>query len=201
VFDHHPILYSFRRCPYAMRARMAIVRKGLQVELREVVLRDRPDHMMEISPKGTVPVLLLPDGTVIEESLEIMQHVLNWELSEEEAHWVVRNDEEFKHHLDRYKYPNRYDGVDALEHRTKALAYLEDLDARLAQAPSFTDALSDALFPFVRQFANHDRIWFDSQPLNHLQVWLEHHLDSIEFKHCMKRENQWHPGQASVLFP
>jgi len=180
---------------------MAIVRKGLQVELREVVLRDRPDHMMELSPKGTVPVLLLPDGTVIEESLEIMQHVLNWELSEEEAHWVVRNDEEFKHHLDRYKYPNRYDGVDALEHRTKALAYLEDLDARLAQAPSFTDALSDALFPFVRQFANQDRIWFDAQPLNHLQVWLEHHLDSIEFKRCMKRESQWHPGQASVLFP
>ena len=71
-----PVLYSFRRCPYAMRARMSIVREGYEVELREVVLRDRPDHMMEISPKGTVPVLLLPDGTVIEESLEIMQHVL-----------------------------------------------------------------------------------------------------------------------------
>ena len=88
-----PILYSFRRCPYAMRARMSIVRESYAVELREVVLRDRPDHMMEISPKGTVPVLLLPDGTVIEESLEIMQHVLDWQLSEEEAHWVERNDE------------------------------------------------------------------------------------------------------------
>ena len=83
-----PVLYSFRRCPYAMRARMSIVREGYKVELREVLLRDRPDHMMEISPKGTVPVLLLPDGTVIEESLEIMQHVLNWDLSDEESHWV-----------------------------------------------------------------------------------------------------------------
>ena len=112
-----PILYSFRRCPYAMRARMSIVRESYAVELREVVLRDRPSHMMEISPKGTVPVLLLPDGTVIEESLEIMQHVLDWELSEEEAHWVERNDEEFKFHLDRYKYPNRYDNVDELDQR------------------------------------------------------------------------------------
>ena len=118
-----PVLYSFRRCPYAMRARMSIVREAYEVELREVVLRDRPDHMMEISPKGTVPVLLLPDGTVIEESLDIMQHVLDWELSEEEAHWVERNDQEFKFHLDRYKYPNRYEDVDQLEHRTLASAY------------------------------------------------------------------------------
>ena len=127
-----PVLYSFRRCPYAMRARMSIVREGYEVELREVVLRDRPEHMMEISPKGTVPVLLLPDGTVIEESLEIMQHVLNWELSDEEAHWVERNDEEFKFHLDRYKYPNRYEDVDEMEHRTLASAYLSDLDTRLS---------------------------------------------------------------------
>ncbi|MBT4069833.1 MAG: glutathione S-transferase, partial [Euryarchaeota archaeon] len=99
-----PILYSFRRCPYAIRARMAIVRKAFKVEHREVVLRDRPDHMMQISPKGTVPVLLLADGTVIEESLEIMQYVLDWQLSEEETIWIERNDFEFKFHLDRYKY-------------------------------------------------------------------------------------------------
>ena len=77
-----PILYSFRRCPYAMRARMAIVRAGLVCEHREVVLRDRPEHMMEISPKGTVPVMLLPNGKVIEESLEIMQYVANWTLTD-----------------------------------------------------------------------------------------------------------------------
>ena len=196
-----PVLYSFRRCPYAMRARMSIVREAYEVELREVVLRDRPDHMMEISPKGTVPVLLLPDGTVIEESLEIMQHVLGWELSEEEAHWVARNDEEFKFHLDRYKYPNRYDAVNEVEHRTLASAYLSDLDARLGEGPAFASQLNDALFPFVRQFANHDRDWFDVQPWSNVHAWLAEHLESEEFKRCMKKEKQWIEGNAVVGFP
>jgi glutathione S-transferase len=196
-----PVLYSFRRCPYAMRARMSIVRAGFQVELREVVLRDRPDQMMEISPKGTVPVLLLPNGTVIEESLEIMQHVLDWELNEEETHWVDRNDEEFKFHLDRYKYPNRYEGVDETEHRTLASAYLNDLNARLAEQPAISTALSDALFPFVRQFANHDRDWFDVQPWANVHAWLAEHLESDEFKRCMKKEKPWVEGDATVVFP
>ena len=196
-----PVLYSFRRCPYAMRARMSIVREGFEVELREVVLRDRPDHMMEISPKGTVPVLLLPDGTVIEESLEIMQHVLGWELSEEEAHWVARNDGEFKFHLDRYKYPNRYEDVDEVVHRTLASAYLSDLDARLGEGPAFASQLNDALFPFVRQFANHDRDWFDGQPWANVHAWLAEHLESEEFKRCMKKEKQWIEGNAVVGFP
>ena len=196
-----PILYSFRRCPYAIRARMSIVREDYAVELREVVLRDRPDHMMEISPKGTVPVLLLPDGTVIEESLEIMQHVLDWGLSEEEAQWVARNDEEFKFHLDRYKYPNRYDAVDKVEHRTLASAYLSDLDARLGEGSAFASQLNDALFPFVRQFANHDRDWFDVQPWANVHAWLAEHLDSEEFKRCMKKEKQWVEGAETVLFP
>ena len=196
-----PVLYSFRRCPYAMRARMSIVREGFDVELREVVLRDRPDHMMEISPKGTVPVLLLPDGKVIEESLEIMQHVLDWDLSEEEAHWVARNDEEFKFHLDRYKYPNRYDDVNEVEHRTLASAYLHDLDARLGEGSAFAPQLNDALFPFVRQFANHDRDWFDVQPWAHVHAWLAEHLESDEFKPCMKKEKQWIEGAETVFFP
>ena len=196
-----PILYSFRRCPYAMRARMSVVREGYEVELREVVLRNRPDHMMEISPKGTVPVLLLPDGTVIEESLEIMQHVLNWELSDEEAHWVERNDEEFKFHLDRYKYPNRYENVDEVEQRTLASTYLGDLNTRLSESPAFTSQLNDALFPFVRQFANHDREWFDLQPWPNVHAWLAEHLDSDEFKRCMKKEKQWIADGPGVVFP
>ena len=196
-----PVLYSFRRCPYAMRARMSIVRERYEVELREVVLRDRPEHMMEISPKGTVPVLLLPDGTVIEESLEIMQHVLDWQLSEEEAHWVERNDEEFKFHLDRYKYPNRYDDVDEVEHRTLASAYLVDLDVRLGEGSAFPAQLNDALFPFVRQFANHDRAWFDAQPWSNVHDWLSRHLESDEFKQCMRKEKQWVSGSEIVLFP
>ena len=196
-----PILYSFRRCPYAMRARMSIVRANFQVELREVILRDRPDHMMEVSPKGTVPVLLLADGTVIEESLEIMQHVLDWTLSEEEQHWISRNDDEFKFHLDRYKYPNRYEDVDEIEQRTAASSYLMDLDGRLARKPAISEALSDALFPFVRQFANHDRDWFDVQPWSHVLVWLEKNLESEAFKECMKKHKQWVGGDAVVQFP
>ena len=196
-----PILYSFRRCPYAMRARMSIVRRNFQVELREVILRDRPDHMMEISPKGTVPVLLLEDGTVIEESLEIMQHVLDWDLSEEEQHWISRNDDEFKFHLDRYKYPNRYEDVDEIDQRTLASAYLMDLDRRLATEPLMSEALSDALFPFVRQFANHNRDWFDVQPWANVLEWLNENLESEAFKACMKKHKQWVEGDATIVFP
>ncbi|DAC29230.1 MAG TPA: glutathione S-transferase [Candidatus Poseidoniales archaeon] len=194
-----PILYSFRRCPYAMRARMAIVRAGLVCEHREVVLRDRPDHMMEISPKGTVPVMLLPSGKVIEESLEIMQYVANWTLTDLDNHWVNRNDNEFKFHLDRYKYPNRYGDVDALEQRDLAKKYLDDLDHLLLK--TLSDELNDALFPFVRQFANHDREWFDSQQWDNLGQWLAGNLSSQEFKVCMKKYPQWFNGDTPVDFP
>jgi len=197
----NPLLYSFRRCPYAMRARMSIVRMNFQVELREVVLRDRPEHMMEISPKGTVPVLLLSDGKVIEESLEIMQYVLDWTLSEDEKHWVSRNDDEFKYHLDRYKYPNRYEDVDEIEQREAASSYLRDLDAFLGLKDGLSDALSDALFPFVRQFANHDRVWFDSQSWNHVHLWLAQNLDSEAFKTCMVKHKQWVSGNEPIMFP
>ena len=194
-----PILYSFRRCPYAMRARMSIVRTNYICEHREVILRDRPEHMMEISPKGTVPVLLLPDGNVIEESLEIMQHVLSWDLSSGELHWIDRNDNEFKFHLDRYKYPNRYENVDSLEQRSMAKAYLDDLDQYLSD--EISSSLNDALFPFVRQFANHDRDWFDAQNWENLHGWLAANLSSDEFALCMKKYPQWHEGDDLVIFP
>jgi glutathione S-transferase len=199
--DKLPILYSFRRCPYAMRARMSIVRTNFQVELREVILRDRPEHMMEVSPKGTVPILLLEDATVIEESLEIMQHVLHWTLSEEEQHWISRNDDEFKFHLDRYKYPNRYEDVDEVEQRTAASSYLLDLDERLGSEARLSEALSDALFPFVRQFANHDRNWFDVQPWSHVLDWLAKNLESEAFKLCMKKHKQWSEGSDVLVYP
>jgi len=185
-----PILYSFRRCPYAMRARMAIVRTAYEVEHREVILRDRPAHMLEVSPKGTVPVLLLNDGTVIEESLEIMQHVLNWNLNPNEQEWIERNDGEFKFHLDRYKYPNRYDDVDETEHRTAACEYIMSLENQLP-----VGHLSDAIFPFVRQFANHNREWFDLQPWPRVHQWLAECLGSEEFSLCMKKHKQWKPNE------
>jgi len=168
---------------------MSIVRTKFQVEHREVILRDRPEHMMQISPKGTVPVLLLPDGTVIEESLEIMEHVQSWDLTEEERYWVSRNDNEFKFHLDRYKYPNRYDDIDHVEHRTAASKFISDLDENMPEGN-----LSDAIFPFIRQFANHDRKWFDSQDWNNVHGWLDLNLSSDEFKICMTKYPQWVPG-------
>ena len=173
-----------------MRARMALIRSKTEVEHREVLLRERPDHMMEISPKGTVPVMLLGDGVVIEESLEIMQYALNWELNDDEEKWIQKNDEEFKFHLDRYKYPNRYDNVDSIEHRNKAAEYLFELNEKIAEKPTST-ALSDALFPFVRQFANHDRQWFDSQDWPNVHTWLASNLESEEFAICMTKFPQW----------
>ena len=169
-----------------MRARMAIVRTGFQVEHREVILRDRPQHMMEISPKGTVPVMLLPDGNVIEESLEIMEYVQSWDLTDLERDWINRNDNEFKFHLDRYKYPNRYDDVNHIEHREAASQFIIDLNENIP-----TGNLSDAIFPFIRQFANHDRDWFDSQDWNNVHKWLDENLSSDEFKICMTKYPQW----------
>ena len=181
-----PILYSFRRCPYAMRARMSIIRSGFKIEHREVLLQERPIHMMEISPKGTVPVLLLPDGLVIEESLEIMEFVQSWVLSKNEREWIRRNDIEFKYHLDRYKYPNRYDNIDVILHRAAACEYIESLEIDIPHGN-----LSDAIFPFVRQFANHNREWFDAQDWPNVHRWLAANLESPEFNLCMKKYNQW----------
>ena len=199
-----PILYSFRRCPYAMRARMSLLESGVEVELREVILRDRPEHMMDISPKGTVPVLLLPDGTVIEESLDIML----WSLDESwlAGDWkelIDVNDGDFKHHLDRYKYNNRYENVlSPEEHREHALSILKTYDGRLSnQAYLCGDSISLAdlaLSPFVRQFANTDRGWFDQLPLLHLHNWLIGILEGDLFKSCMVKHKQWQNGQVPI---
>ena len=206
--ENRPILYSFRRCPYAMRARLALLASGIAVELREVQLSAKPDHLLEISPKGTVPVLLLADDTVVEESLEIMHWALGqndpdgW-LERENADLIARNDGPFKHALDRYKYPDRYDS-DPDEHRANGLAILKDLEERLVgqanlsgDAMGMTDA---AIMPFVRQFAMTDRDWFDAQPLPGLQAWLERQLASALFARCMVRPKPWQPGDETVIF-
>ena len=130
-----------------------------------------------------------------------MQHVLDWTLSEEESHWIARNDDEFKYHLDRYKYPNRYEGVDEIEQRTAASSYLMDLDTRLASQPPISEALSDGLFPFVRQYANHNREWFDAQGWGNVLTWLNDNLDSEAFKICMKKYKQWNDSDEAVFFP
>ncbi len=202
-----PVLYSFRRCPYAMRARLALVVSQTACELREVKLADKPQAMLDASPKGTVPVLVLEDGAVIDESEDVMR----WALARNDSEgWLERDDpaliEEcdgpFKHALDRYKYPNRYDGCDPLPHRAAGLEFLQQLDARIGgqgQLCGDRRGLADAaIFPFVRQFANHDRQWFDAQDLPHVHEWLAGHLDSPLFKTIMQREKPWQPGQPPV---
>lgn len=211
-----PILYSFRRCPYAMRARLAIQSARFKCRLREVVLRDKPAEMLEISPKATVPVLHLNSGEVIDESLDVMRHVLGKadpeSLLEPETGTlddmlalIAACDGPFKHHLDRYKYPDRYEGAVAADHRTAATGFLVTLNERLTgSAQLFGDrvSLADlAIMPFLRQFANTDRAWFDTQPYPALQRWLGEHLESQRFKAIMPKFAQWKTGDSEPVFP
>ena len=203
-----PILYNFRRCPYAMRARLALLISGTECELREVKLSAKPAEMIMASPKGTVPVLVLSDGGVIDESLEIMRWALGrhdpdqW-LNREDVALIAANDGPFKHHLDRYKYAHRH-ASDPAEHRVAGMEQLHRLEVRLAAhaqlggtTMGFTDA---ALMPFVRQFVEADRRWFDAQPIPHVQHWLAGHLASPLFLAIMVPFTQWKPGDTPVLF-
>lgn len=209
ILPADPVLYSFRRCPYAMRARLALAVSGIRCELREVKLSAKPEAMLAASPKGTVPVLVLPGGAVIDESLDVMRHALAlgdpeaW-LARDDAALIAANDGPFKHDLDRYKYPERH-GSDALANRESALAFLRDLDARLAVAGQLCGpvrGLTDmAVMPFVRQFAAVDPAWFSALPLPRLKAWLAGHLASDLFAAIMLRVPPWAPGDAPVRFP
>ncbi|GBG15627.1 glutathione S-transferase [Novimethylophilus kurashikiensis] len=210
-----PVLYSFRRCPYAMRARLALLVSGQRCELREVVLRDKPQAMLDASPKGTVPVLILTDGQVLDESLDIMLWALRqydpeqW-LSPQQGSLeamlalIAQCDGEFKFHLDRYKYPERYDNVDALEHREAAQGFLLGLEARLGEAAYLFGehpALADmAIAPFVRQFSQTDLDWFSAQPWPRLRDWLSGIVGAGMFERVMEKYSQWVPGTDGVVF-
>lgn len=204
-----PVLYSFRRCPYAMRARLALDVSETPVEHREVLLRDKPAAMLEASPKGTVPVLVLEDGRVLDESLDIMRWALaardpqNWLGSATESQdLIATNDGPFKHHLDRYKYAVRYDDADPVFHREEALACLQELENRLARHANLCGdqmSLADAaIFPFVRQFANADNTWFDEQPIPRIRMWLCAHLASQRFERIMSKHPLWVPDLPST---
>ncbi len=195
-----PVLYSFRRCPYAMRARMALAVSGTACEHREVVLRDKPPELLEISPKGTVPVLVAGAGEVLEESLDIMRWALDrkdpegW-LERDDPALVAANDGPFKHHLDRYKYATRFADADRAEHRSAALALLRGLEERLAGSAhlcgdrrGFADI---AIFPFVRQFAHADREWFAAQDVPRVRAWLGALVGSDLFAGIMDKHPQW----------
>ena len=208
-----PILYSFRRCPYAMRARMAIHISGQKCELREVLLRDKPPSMLEYSAKGTVPVLILQDGKVIDESLDVIDWALNlndpddWQRSkdkEKTKELIKINDGEFKYHLDRYKYSKRYDNEDPEFHRKKCLKFIESINNELNNSEYiFDDNISYAdivLLPFIRQFRIADIEWFDSLPYDNLKRWLSSFLGSSLLNSIMKKYDLWKEGDKSIVF-
>jgi glutathione S-transferase len=214
--DSLPVLYSFRRCPYAMRARLALAISGQACELREVVLKAKPAELLEASAKASVPVLVLASGEVIDQSLDIMR----WALQRNDpAQWLSAQPEQaaqvqaliddcestFKQHLDRYKYPNRYDGAVALQHRAAAAVWLRGLAQQLsAEGWLFGPAtsLADmAIAPFVRQFAQTDPLWFEQQDWSALQAWLKRIVSSALFESVMHKYPAWESGTAGPLFP
>jgi len=209
-----PVLYSFRRCPYAMRARLALKVSRQPCELREVALANKPAAMIKASAKGTVPVLCLPGGQVIDESLDVMLWSLaahdpqQW-LGLTEQHQremlalISQCDGPFKVALDRYKYPTRYDGCDPTEHRQAGAHYLLTLQALLGgqrylagDKPGLADM---AIAPFVRQYAMTDRTWFDNQPWPALIDWLNNFLQSDQFASIMVKHKPWIEGQPAIL--
>jgi len=211
-----PILYSFRRCPYAMRARLALAVSGQTCELREVVLRNKPRGLLQASPKATVPVLVLADGQVLAQSLAIMR----WALAQHDpAHWLAPGegteaamlalidecDSRFKQALDRCKYPSHYPDTDASVARTQAVEWLQGLEGRLTRHPFLFGnhaALADmAIAPFVRQFAGIDTDWWEAQPWPHLQNWLAQWQASDLFASVMHKLPAWVDGTVGVPFP
>jgi len=202
------VLWSFRRCPYAMRGRMGLKASGLTYEHREIILRDKPQDMLNASSKGTVPVFIKEDGDVIEESLDLLkwaltqndpQGWLNCDL-DEANNLITANDTDFKHHLDRYKYASRYnDGAKRgdvdMNHRLEAEKHIQNLENRLAGGPYLLgdkQTIADiAIFPFMRQFANVEPDWWSSAPYPNTRDWLTRHIESDMFKSIMTKHPLW----------
>ncbi|MDO9151508.1 MAG: glutathione S-transferase [Methylotenera sp.] len=201
-----PILYSYRRCPYAMRARMALKYAGIAIEIREISLRDKPAHLLEVSPKATVPVLVLLDGAVLEQSLDIMHWALQqrdidgWLLAHDEQaqQLIAENDTSFKQALDRYKYAIRFPEQAMEDYRSQGEAFLAKLEQRLTQTSFLAGkqmSLADiAIFPFIRQFSAVDADWFESTKYIKLKAWLSLMVESELFNSIMNK----HPVYSDV---
>ena len=209
-----PILYSFRRCPYAMRARMALILASKQCELREILLKNKPDHMLEISPKGTVPVLQLPDK-VLDESLDIiswamvsnLDNVHVFSKTEETLYMELVHlfDTKFKHHLDRYKYSSRY-GADPSEHQEECKIILENLDAKINPSPWVfghqVSLLDISILPFIRQCKIANPEWFDAQQFKKVIGLLDYFEQDNLFIQAMQKYELWDPRkQNGNIFP
>ena len=207
----YPILYTFRRCPYAIRARMALRYANITVRIREIVLRNKPESMLAYSPKGTVPVLILNDGLVIDQSQDIMRWALKnadpdgWLREEYQVNinqLIEDNDNKFKPLLDNYKYPQNSEKKDGAYYRNQAIPYLQALNDSVSQHRWLLGehiSLADvALFPFIRQFAMVDKDWFWQTSLPSLQTWLQYLLDSDLFLSVMKKYHPWQ-GEEELL--
>ena len=195
-----------------MRARMALVASGAVVELREVLLKDKPPELVAASPKATVPVLVLSDGRVVEESLDVMQWALvqsdplGWlEGNALDSDWISECDSDFKHWLDRYKYAERYPEHTADQYRNNAEVFIQKLEDRLSVSDwmggEAAHAVDVALFPFIRQFAGVDPSWWQSAPYPSVRRWLENWLNSALFSAIMAKYPRWESGRAGERFP
>ena len=211
----YPILYSFKRCPYAIRARMALKLADITCEIREVSLSNKPNHMLKISPKGTVPVLILKDK-IIDESIDIINWVISktdifkenldqnkLELSDE---MICIFDDKFKYHLDRYKYSNRYKDADLEFHRSECKKLLVSLEHLISNNVWFfgdkLNKLDISILPFIRQFKIADIDWFDSQKdIPKVKGVLDNFLESKLFIEIMHNYKVWEEGSDSVYFP
>jgi glutathione S-transferase len=211
-----PVLYSFRRCPYAIRARLALRYAGLPVALREVVLADKPAELLAVSPKGTVPVLVLDAGRdvaeVIDESLEVML----WALAQNDPQgWldididagiklIDANDDQFKPWLDRYKYPEHFEPLEPGEARGHCEGFLQQLEDRLQQHAYIcgvkVSLVDMAMYSFVRQFAFVDIDWFRGSHFKAVNRWLQEFLDSELFATAMQKYPQWHSGDEEPVY-
>ena len=205
-----PILYSFRRCPYAIRARWALLSSNIDVELREVILKDKPGEFLSVSRSGTVPCLQLKDK-IIDESIDIMIWALrkndpdSWlDMPVEGYSLIDEVEKNFKPNLDKTKYATRYPQNDSTVSRSLAIDYLTDLDKKIksdfifGKKPKLVDV---AIFPFVRQFANIDINWFNEFGWEKLRNWLDAFVDSNMFNKSQKKFVQWRPENTPVFFP
>ena len=213
-----PILYSFKRCPYAMRARMALYLSDISCELREVSLKNKPPSMIKLSPKGTVPVMLLENGKVIDESIDIINWCLEQKfffedkLSKSETLYTERTislfDSTFKFHLDRYKYSSRYNDVDESHHRECCFNILKEIELYINDSNHdwfFTNSINKidiAILPFIRQFRIANSEWFDNnEEIPKVKKWLSKFLKSTILKNVMINYKVWDEDSPVSLFP
>ena len=210
-----PILFSFRRCPYAMRARIAIKLCSLECEIREINLKLKNKKFLEISPKGTVPVLVLPDDKIIEESMDIIHWAIsnndsynlklkNLEIYNKDMDLISIFDNEFKYHLDRYKYNSRYKGINKEEHKYKARDLLVNLNNSLKEKQWLNGeniSISDiSILPFIRQYRIADIKWFDEKlELPNINRWLDKFLNSKIFNNVMKKYKIWETTDQKIF--